>query len=319
MPVLKHVRLGLLLGMLTTSGCYVVYRVGLPLYYDAVSLPAIQTVRDLPYRETGGAASPKQRLNLFVPTGSGWPVVIFVHGGGWDSGDRNERLGGHDYYNNIGRYLAAHGIGTAVVSYRLLPQVTWPEQVDDVAAATAWVHQHIGEYGGDPAALFLMGYSAGGQLATRVALDPHARERHGLPATAVCGVIPVSGVGFDMTDQLTYKQGPEDDGGLEYDYLRIRFAAGSRDDRWAVAASPIQFVRAGGPPFLILYAEGEQRLFHRQAAVLDSTLRAASVSSRVIVVPARSHARMVLALSRDDQTAGPAIRTFVETTRCPSP
>lgn len=306
-------RLGLLLGVCALCGCQSFYRIALPLVYETVSLPEAQTFRDLPYREGTDIDTVKHRLNLFLPTGSGWPVVVFVHGGGWNTGDRDEQLGGHDYYNNIGRYLAAHGIGAAVLSYRLLPYVSLPEQLDDVAAATAWVYRHIGQYGGNPQALFLMGYSAGAQLATWVALDPQLLRHYGLPPSAVCGVIPASGAGFDLADPQTYALG------TDKDYFRERFGQGRSDGQWEQETSPIRFVRNGAPPFLILYAAGEESGFHRQASVLDSTLRAADVPSRMVVVPARSHARMVLALSRDDREAGPAVRTFVETTSCPPP
>ncbi|MDP3130995.1 MAG: alpha/beta hydrolase, partial [Bacillota bacterium] len=70
-------------------------------------------------------------------------MIIFVHGGNWDSGDKNYRAGGADVYANIGRFYAARGIGVAVINYRPQPVVAWPAQVDDVRAAVTWVRANI--------------------------------------------------------------------------------------------------------------------------------------------------------------------------------
>ena len=105
--------------------------------YSEASLDEANVRRDLAYLPDG---DPKHRLNLFLPLADSvratpWPVVMFVHGGGWTEGDRDFSFGGEDFYNNVGRYLAGHGIGTAVISYRLPPTTDWRSQVADVAAA----------------------------------------------------------------------------------------------------------------------------------------------------------------------------------------
>src|SRR5690606_35188130 len=87
----------------------------------------------------------KTRLDLFFPAGSGWPVMVFVHGGGWSSGDKDLRVGGRDVYRNIGRFYAARGIGVAVINYRLLPGVHWRTQLRDVAHAALYTRTRAGE------------------------------------------------------------------------------------------------------------------------------------------------------------------------------
>lgn len=299
----------LLLALATTPGCAVVYRAAMPFVYHTAALPRAQAVHDIAYRTDAAADPAKHRLNLFVPDAPpDWPVVVFVHGGGWTSGDRDYRFAGRDVYNNIGRYLAAHGVGAAVISYRLLPQVPWPAQHDDVAAAVAWVYRHIGAYGGNPAALFLMGHSAGAHLAARVALDPAPLRAQGLPDGVVCGVVAASGAGYAMTDAPTY------DLGADFGYLARLFGAGDPTGDWPRAASTVTYVHPGAPPFLLLFAEGEPEPFHRQARVLRQALAAAGVPVRMEVVPVGSHAREVAALSRDDQGGGPAALAFIRET-----
>src|SRR5262245_33646251 len=125
--------------------------------------------RDLAYRD---GRDPKQTLDLYAPEGKGWPVMVFVHGGGWNSGDKDLKVEGTAIYADVGRFFASQGVGTAVVNYRLLPRVSWRDQITDVAGAVAWLHRHAADYGGDPSQFFLAGHSAGAQLAARVALDP---------------------------------------------------------------------------------------------------------------------------------------------------
>src|SRR5689334_3161389 len=125
------------LTLAAVSACNPVYYVGLKFVYRDVDLPSAQVIRDVSYEPTASVA--KERLDLFLPAGTGWPVVIFVHGGNWTEGDRGLRVGGQDIYGNIGRFLAANGVGAAVISYRLLPSVDWTTQADDVARAAGWI------------------------------------------------------------------------------------------------------------------------------------------------------------------------------------
>lgn len=284
------------------ASCALYYRAGIGLLYRQVEIPASRMRLDVPY-----GPSPAQRMNLFLPEGRGWPLVVFVHGGSWNEGSKDLVVGGADIYNNIGRYLASHGIGAAVVGYRLLPSVTWQVQVADVAAAVYRAAAYARRSGGDARCVFVMGHSAGAQLATRVGLDPSARGADGERMPAVCGVIGVSGAGYDLADQRTY------DLGNDPRFYEKRFG-GTAD--WQRLASPIQFVTPNGaaPPFLLLYAGGESRALQRQSALLHQRLLDAGVTSTLVEVPGESHSRIVLTLSRDGKTAGPAVLAFVRRT-----
>lgn len=295
------IRFLLLLLFVTLGGCSAVQGVGIAFLYKKSRLPETQIVRDIAYRPA--ATSPKQRLDLFLPGSKGWPVMVFVHGGSWDSGDKALRFGGQDVYGNIGRFYAAHGIGVAVISYRLQPGASWREQVADVADATAWVKNNVGSYGGNPSRIYLAGHSAGGHLASYVALNGGVAAQHGVPRIA--GVICVSGAGLDMADEETYRLGNR------VSYYREKFAEGGANPDWQRDASPATFASAGAPPFLILYAGGESASLIRQGAHFSEVLSAKGVRNRVVVVPGESHARMVLALSRTDRTAGPAVLDFI--------
>ena len=293
-----------------TTGCSeLVYRVGVPFLYVDAPLPADRMILDLPYQTGDAADADTHRLDLFLPDGVGWPVLVFVHGGGWTSGDRALRVGGVDVYRNVGRFFAARGIGVAVISYRLQPAVDWRAQLDDVTHAVAWVHRKIGRYGGNPDAIFLSGHSAGGQMAARVALDGDLLGGLGVDRRSICGLIPVSAAGLDLTDPDTYALGADPA------YYAQRFRADDPTDGWRMAASPIRFASRDAPPTLLLYASGDTKDLQRQSQLLDAALRAAGASSRIAVVPGESHARMVLTLSRADK-AGTTILDFIRATAC---
>jgi len=289
------------------AGCSAVERVGIHFLYKKAELPESQVVRDKAYRDE---SSPKQRLNLFLPDSSGWPVFMFVHGGGWNTGDKDLTVGGADVYGNIGRFLASHGIGVAVINSRLLPQASWREQIEDVADATAWVASHIAGYGGSPNRLFLSGHSAGTQIAARIALDPAPLEKRGLSPRILCGVIAVSGAGLDLQDALTYELGED------IHYYEKRFRDGDGDESWKKTASPVSFANALAPPFLIIYAGGESKGLQRQSQLLHEALISRGAQSQIVIVPGQSHQRIVPTLSRPDKVAGPAILEFLQSVPC---
>ncbi len=311
----------LLLAVLALSGCSVLYATGIDLVYSYAALPETHVRRGVPYADD---ANPKHRLNLFLPLadsvrgGGPWPTVVFVHGGGWDSGDRDFTFGREDVYNNVGRFFARHGVGAAVVSYRLLPEAEWDGQAADVAAAVAWVSRNVAAYGGNPEALVLMGHSAGAQHVTRVALDPSLLEAEGVGPGVVCGAIPVSGAALDLTDRETFALSDN------FDYYSARFApdhvplpeAPAEPFAWQGEASPLRFVSADAPPFLIVYAGGESRALQRQSQLLAAALERARVPTEVVVSPGLSHTRIVPTLSRGDRPAGRAALRFVRGLRC---
>lgn len=292
-----------LLPALFAAGCGVVYRAGIKLYYKPAPIAADFVVRDIQY--VAGSTDPMQQLNLFKPQGRDFPVVVFIHGGNWDSGDKDYRFGGQDIYNNIGRFLAARGIGCANISYRLIPAVDWRAQADDAVKAVAWVHAHAADFGGDPQRLFLMGHSAGAQLAMRTALDRATLEQNGVPATAIRGVIGVAGAGYDMADAQTAALGADPR------WYAKRFQLGPADTAWQKAASPIQFVSASAPPGLILRAGGEDKPLIRQSELMRDAFIRAGVPADLVVAPGLSHTRIVPTLSREDRPAGAAVLAFV--------
>ena len=115
------------------------------------------------FRDKSYGVDPLQKLDIYRPKGSNLPIAVFVHGGGFTRGDKNEA---GRIYGNVPAYFARHGILALNANYRLAPQVQWPAQAQDVGAIVRWLKKNATHYGGNPNHIVLVGHSAG---ATNVA------------------------------------------------------------------------------------------------------------------------------------------------------
>ena len=193
---------------------------------------AVETVKDVAYYDGPDAHKTKHRLDLYLPRGQkDFPVLFFVHGGAWQRGDKG-MLG---LYGVLGSFYARHGVGTVVINYRLSPGVQHPEHVKDVARAFAWTYKNIAKYGGRPDRIFVGGHSAGGHLIALLVTDESYLKAEGLTTKAIHGAIALSGV-YRVPDR----------------YLASVFGT---DPEVRKQASPIEHVRPGLPPFLIIYGD----------------------------------------------------------------
>ena len=302
---------------LVASGCGLAKRAAVGLVYTPAPLADSLIERDIAYL---GDGDPKHRLTLVrVPAdartpGATVPTVVFVHGGGWTTGDRDTEVGGADFYTNVGRFLAQSGIATTVISYRLQPGATWQEQIADAASALAWTQSHATDWGGDPNRVAMMGHSAGAQLVSPVALDAQVREAAG--ARSLCAAVVASGAALDLVDPATWATG------TRFGYYSARFAPDRRDIEgppetpydWQVEASPVTYATSDAPPFLISTATGEAALFNTQADALARALDAVGVAHERVETSALTHELGVPNLSRADRTIAPTTVDFVKRT-----
>ncbi|HVS34419.1 MAG TPA: alpha/beta hydrolase [Gemmataceae bacterium] len=191
------------------------------------------------------------RLDVFRPVGKdAAPVIFFVHGGGWMIGDKDDVLDIYGY-GTMAEAIARRGVVLVLPNYRLSPKVKHPDHIKDVARAFAWAHENIAKYGGRPDQLFLCGHSAGGHLVSLLATDESYLKAEGLSSKDVCGVISISGI--YKVDDFNFKLS------MQTEWLTVSadahpFASVFGDDPEALKqASPINHVRPGLPPFLLLY------------------------------------------------------------------
>ncbi len=161
-----------------------------PKHYEVVS------VLDVPYYTGPDEDKIKHKLDIYYPKDlKNYPVLFFVHGGGWTMGDKSQ------LYGFLASYYAKQGIGVVVTNYRLSPKIKHPEHIKDVARSFAWTYKNIAKYGGDPERMLICGHSAGGHLVALLATDPSYLKDEGVKSEAIKGVIPISGV-FRIPDRF---------------------------------------------------------------------------------------------------------------------
>ena len=159
------------------------------------------------------------------------PVVIFIHGGYWDEGDKNT-------YWFLGRDFATKGVLTVVPNYTLSPEGNYDTMAKEVAAAIQWTYENIAKYHGNPDQIFLMGHSAGGHLIALAATNPNYLEDTNL----IKGIILNDAAGLDM---YTYLNENPPTKNHNYDVTWTEDQNNWKD------ASPIYFLSDKAPPFLI--------------------------------------------------------------------
>ncbi len=276
---------------------------GLKPFYDPVTASDVAVYESLAYVAGEQAHPEKHKLDLFVPDERSWPLLVFVHGGSFVRGDKDIVVGGHDIYGNIGRFYASRGVGVALVNYRLQPEVTWQEQIEDVADAIVWLAEDAPRRGGD-GRLFLSGHSAGAWLAARVAVDQELQGRKGIDSELLAGVVLLSGSGFELTDQRTWQLYPKEQ------WWADRFASEPGVD-WKKAASVVPLVEESSLEFLILHSKRELRALQRQNRLLHQRLRERGIESQLIALDEGSHRRTVLAMSHGNKLVSEHVLQFI--------
>ncbi len=232
--------------------------------------------------------APRNVMDIYAPaTGKGpWPVVVFVHGGSWSSGDKGP-------YEFVGRALAAQGFLTLVISYRLHPKDPYPSFVEDTALALDWATRHAGEFGGDQKRIFAMGHSAGAYNVALAILDKHYLQKLGTDTTVIKAVATLAG---------------------PLDFLPLDTPV-SIDVFGKVPnlpeTQPINHVRADTPPFLLLHGTEDTTCRPRNSINLDKALREAGASSTLKLYKGVSHVGIMLALAKPLRNSAPTLGDVV--------
>ncbi len=129
----------------------------------------------------------RQVLDLYLPDKEEFETYIYIHGGGFDGGSKDE-----DGYVKMGEYIANQGYAAVVISYRLYPEAKYPEFIEDSAAAVAWTFKHINEYG-KCNGIHVCGSSAGGYASMLLCFDKKWLGSHGIKPTDLAGFMHDAG------------------------------------------------------------------------------------------------------------------------------
>lgn len=224
------------------------------------------------------------------------PVLVFVHGGGWVSGNKaNVQRSPRFLQHYAERGVVVVSVGLRLVKGTGTQDLSFREQATDIAAALKWVHDNIRDHKGDPGNVFLMGYSAGAHLVALVGSDPSYLRTHGLEPSFLRGVISLDVNAYDIPQAI--KDAPSLGVPISPANLRRVFTS---DPAMQKAASPALHVTSDRkyPPMLICYIgifdtspEGvfNQTLSKVQSEQMVKVLRSAGARAEIYGDLAQSH------------------------------
>jgi acetyl esterase/lipase len=245
--------------------------------------PGVTPHRDLAYVADGHE---RQKLDLFVPAGADGPLplIIWIHGGGWQTGDK-------DGCPPLRNGFTARGYAVASINYRLSGQAVFPAQIEDCKAAIRWLRAHAEEYRLDPHRFGVWGSSAGGHLAALVGtsgdveaftvgghLDQSSRVQ------AVCDY-------FGPTDFVVFVTTPGYERHATASSPEAKLLGGpvaENQDR-AARASPITYVSRDDPAFLIVHGDEDPTVPINQSQLLHAALEQAGVETHFHTIEAAGH------------------------------
>ncbi len=218
------------------------------------------------------------------------PLVVWVHGGGWEVGSAK-----HDWpflvaARSRARVLAA-GFALAMVSYRFSAEAPFPAQLEDVKAALRWLHRHAAELGVDRDAFVVWGESAGGHLAALASLTSVAAS--GWPGAGADDERVAGAVVWSAPSDLQAVEDPTAVGPVGPDGASAmrRMLGGPDDDlpRAAALASPVTWVSAEAPPTQLVHGTADLLVPYQESERLAAALRAVGADVRLHLVPGADH------------------------------
>jgi acetyl esterase/lipase len=268
----------------------------------ATATRAQEVKRDVPYVAGGHQ---RHVLDIYSPRDAkNLPVVFWIHGGGWQTGDKSS-------VQNKPQAFLDKGFVFVSTNYRLLPDVDMETIIRDIAKSIHWVHDHIAQHGGDPRRLLVMGHSAGAQLAAIVCTDDRYLKAEGLSLAIVKGCVPVDGDTFDVPAIIETAETRWRTHGLPPAKFghRQKFGTDPAKHRDFSAVTHVSKDK-GIPPFLILHVSGHPDTT-AQAQRLANVLKEAGVPVTLFGGKETTHNKINADLGLPDDPGTKALFDFV--------
>ncbi len=268
----------------------------------STEVPAQEVKRDIPYATS---ADERQVLDVYSPLhAKDLPVVFWIHGGGWQTGDKTSVQKKPQAFTDKGFVFVS-------TNYRLLPQVDMGTIVRDIAKSIHWVHDHIADYGGDPQRFFIMGHSAGAQLAALICTDDRYLKAEGLSLAIIKGCVPVDGDTYDVPAIIETAETRRRVHGQPQPKLGHREKFGNDPEKHRDFSAVTHVAKDKGiPPFLIMHVADHPDT-SAQAQRLASVLKSAGVTVRVYGARESTHNKINADLGLPDDPGTKALFEFV--------
>jgi len=259
---------------------------------------------DVPYVENGHE---RHILDIYTPEqpAEGLPVMFWLHGGGWVTGDKS----------NVAlkpKAFTERGFIFVSTNYRLLPEVEMEQLVWDVSRSLAWVHENIADHGGDPERIFVGGHSAGAQLAALLCTDDRLLRGVGVPFEVLQGCVPVDGDTYDIPKIIMTAELRQALYGKPLPTFGHRQKFGNDPEKHVDFSAVTHVAKGKGiQPFLLLYFSGNPET-RAQAERLESVLKAAEIPAKAFGKRDTNHSRLNNELGKPDDPATQELYRFLD-------
>lgn len=241
-------------------------------------------LKDISYQSQGHS---RQKLDLYLPDNpKGAPVILWIHGGGWEAGDKaGPPITG----------LKSHGYAIASMNYRYSKQAPFPAQLEDAKAAVRWLRAHAGDYGYDGNRIAVWGHSAGGTLVALLGVTANQRQfdvgDNLQVSSAVQAVVAMSGpTDFPVIIDHAFATGTARDPKAVVQVVG-RFLGAPLDQAKAkgALASPVTYASAQAAPTFIVHGEKDPIVPAEQAELFQAALQKAGAKSELRIIPGADH------------------------------
>jgi len=273
---------------------------------DAAGGVELVRSRDIRYATTPGVDARFQSLDIYTPKDArGLPVIVMIHGGGWRGGDKGNRPVGE----NLAQRYCPEGFVLVSVNYRLTPAGRHPANIQDVAKAVAWVHDHIAEHGGDPEQMFVMGHSAGAHLAALVAADERWLKAEGKPLSILKGAVLLDTAAYDIP---RYMKGFAESRSGSVMRRLYEDAFGDTEEAWRDASPQARVARGKGIPPMLMFYTGRRMAANVLASAFVEALRGAGVKAAAIDTVTLEHSEILTTASEKDHPLARMVLRFLK-------
>lgn len=245
------------------------------------------TYSNIPYADD---TLKKHLLDIYLPSNAGakTPLIVWVHGGAWMLNDKYADMG---YMKNTIKGFIDSGYALASIDYRYSTTAVFPAQVQDCNQALEYLYEHAEQYKLDKKRIALIGFSAGGHLASLLALS----HNNSVPSFYVNGAKPRFTIKcvldfYGPSDLVAISSNPDTSINNARNPVAVLLGAMPVDrPDLARRASPVTYIDKDDPPFLIVQGEKDESVPNTQSRLLSSSLKLAGVKNELIIVPNAPH------------------------------
>ncbi len=227
----------------------------------------------------------KHLLDIYLPANAKGklPLIILIHGGGWLANDKYADLG---YMKKTIAELVSQGFALASIDYRWSTQAVFPAQIQDCNRAVSFLYDNADKYGFDKNRFAVLGWSAGGHLASLLGLANNNKVANFYMPNSSKDFKIKAVVDFYGPSELIML--PKGDDEKSPEGILLGAAPLTRPDL-AKAASPVTYVDKNDPPFLIIHGEKDDIVSNKQSKLLHSWLKTEGVQNELIIVKDAPH------------------------------